>query len=196
MGFPTNETENLMVHDNHVSPRDARPASVDRAEQRAWIGFYERVDRDPALAIEIMALLDTDADSKRRHLALYLSCRQSVRVLKARQARDRRIGELTQSLFRSLVLQPLAITRRLVARAADLLAACAPAGNAAARPPGRAATRAAEPTSDSAGRNVQRPLRGSAQPDRDGPSEQPVHADPERNPMVTEGPTPTVSLRR
>ena len=185
-----------MVHDNHFSPRDARPASVDRAEERAWIGFYERVDRDPALAIEIMALLDTDADSKRRHLALYLSCRQSVRVLKARQARDRRIGELTQSLFRALVLQPLAITRRLVARAADLLAACAPAGNTAARPPGRSATGTAEPTTNTTRRNVQRLLSASAHAERDAACEQPARTDPERNSTVTEGASPTASLRR
>jgi hypothetical protein len=76
-----------MAHDSHVSARDTRPASVDRAEERAWISFYERVDRDPALAIEIMALLDSEPDSKRRLLALYLSCKQSVRFHKAREAR-------------------------------------------------------------------------------------------------------------
>jgi hypothetical protein len=186
-----------MVHDNHVSPRDARPVSVDRAEERAWIGFYERVERDPALAIEIMALLDSEPDSKRRLLALYLSCKQSVRFHKAREARDRRIGELVRLLLRSLIVQPLCTARAIAARAADLIAACAPSGRTVARPASRSASKPAEPTADTAGRNVQRLLRGSAQTERDGPSDPLARAaDPERSSAVTEGAAPAAPLRR
>jgi hypothetical protein len=187
-----------MVHDNHACPRDARPASVDRAEERAWIGFYERVDRDLALAIEIMALLDSEPDSKRRLLALYLSCKQSVRFHKAREARDRRIGELVRLLLRSMIVQPLSTATTLLARAADLLAACAPAGKTVARPSSRSATRSAEPTGDTASRNVQHLLRTSAKTEREGASQPPARAaePPERNSTVTEGAAPTVSVRR
>jgi len=76
-----------------------RRSTIDIEEQRAWVGFYKRVGRDVALAAEVMAQLDGDAEMKRRHLALYLSCKQSIRVHKARQARDKRIGCPRRSNF-------------------------------------------------------------------------------------------------
>lgn len=185
-----------MVHDNHVYQRDARPVSVDRAEERAWIGFYERVDRDPSLAIEIMALLDSDPDSKRRHLALYLCCRQSVRFHRAREARDRRIGELVRLLLRSMIVQPLSTAMGLVARGADLLAACSPAGRSAARTPGRSASGPEPATTDDKGRNVQRLPRGAVPTEHDGASAPSARAvDPERSSAMPEA-APAVALRR
>lgn len=160
-----------MVNDNHASTREGRPASADRAEERAWIGFYDRVDQNPSLAIEIMAQLDADPDSKRRHLALYISCRESVRNHKARQARDRRIGELTQFLFGALVLLPLSATRSVTTRTVDLLVTCVAAIRTLAQP---ASPRAGRPTETDAGRRkVHRLTPTSSTPDRDGQAQMP-----------------------
>lgn len=171
---------------NHVSPRDARPASVERAEERTWIGFYERVDRDPALAIEIMALLDSEPDSKRRLPALYLTCKQSVRHHKAREARDRRKGELVRLLIRSMIVQPLSTGRRFLARVAGVLAACVPISSSAGTAR-RSGSKPGEPRSESASRNVQRLPRGTRQGERDRTSEPRARAaDAERSPPMTE----------
>ncbi|WP_284620528.1 hypothetical protein [Aquabacterium humicola] len=184
-----------MAHDNHVSQRDAPPASVDRAEERAWIGFYERVGRHPALAIEIMAVLDPDPDSKRRHLALYLLCKQSVRCHKAREARDRRIGELVRLVLRALILRPLRATRTAAARAADLIAAFAPVRKTHGRPDGRSASKPAEPATGPACPSVRQLVRGAPQEEGEGLSDLPARgSDPVRNAMAD--PTPAVTLRR
>lgn len=71
----------------------ARRCGIEFEEERAWIGFYHRVGRDPAIAAEVMAQLEADADMKRTHLALYLCCKESLRVHKARQSRHKRIGQ-------------------------------------------------------------------------------------------------------
>ncbi len=83
-----------------------RRSTIDIEEQRAWVGFYRRVGRDVALAAEVMAQLDGDAEMKRRHLALYLSCKQSLRVHKARQARDKRIGQWLRLLVQWTLQRP------------------------------------------------------------------------------------------
>jgi len=74
-----------------MSPEKPRPRAkrcgIEFEEERAWVGFYKRVGRDPAIAAEVMAQLEADVDMKRTHLALYLCCKESLRVHKARQAR-------------------------------------------------------------------------------------------------------------
>jgi hypothetical protein len=144
-----------------------------------------------------MALLDSEPDSKRRLLALYLSCKQAVRFHKAREARDRRIGELVRLLLRSLIVRPLCTAGTIAARAADLIGACAPNGRAVARPASRSASKPAEPGADTVNRKVQRLLRASAQTERDDRAGPPVRdADSERSATATEGAAPTVALRR
>jgi hypothetical protein len=72
-----------------------------------------------------MAQLDGDAEMKRRHLALYLSCKQSLRVHKARQARDKRIGQWLRLLVQWTLQRPAAfvggVTQKAYHRTADVL---------------------------------------------------------------------------
>jgi hypothetical protein len=67
-----------------MSPEKPRPRArrcgIEFEEERAWVGFYKRVGRDPAIAAEVMAQLEADVDMKRTHLALYLCCKESLRV--------------------------------------------------------------------------------------------------------------------
>lgn len=87
-------------------------SGIDQEEERAWVGFYRRVRSDAAVAAEVMAQLDTDPEMKRRHLALYLCCKQSLRTHKARQQRDKRIGQFVRWLFRGLFSAPIRALRR------------------------------------------------------------------------------------
>lgn len=124
-----------------------RRSTIDIEEQRAWVGFYKRVGRDVALAAEVMAQLDGDAEMKRRHLALYLSCKQSLRVHKARQARDKRIGQWLRLLVRWTLQRPAAfvggVTQKAYHRTADVLdeaiAAAPPASPATSKRGARSA---------------------------------------------------------
>ena len=52
-------------------PRPRR-ASLESEEERTWVNFYQRVGRDPAIAGEVLAQLESDPEMKRSHLALYL----------------------------------------------------------------------------------------------------------------------------
>ncbi len=135
-----------------------RRSTIDIEEQRAWVGFYRRVGRDAALAAEVMAQLDGDPEMKRRHLALYLSCKQSLRVHKARQARDKRIGQWLRLLVRWTLQRPAAfvggVTQKAYHRTADVLdeaiAAAPPASPATSkrgsrRAPGRDVDSKTEP---------------------------------------------------
>jgi hypothetical protein len=112
-----------------------RRSTIDIEEQRAWVGFYKRVSRDVALAAEVMAQLDGDAEMKRRHLALYLSCKQSLRVHKARQARDKRIGQWLRLLVQWTLQRPAAlvggVTQKAYHRTADVLDEAIAAANPA-----------------------------------------------------------------
>jgi hypothetical protein len=58
-------------------PRPRR-SGIESEEERAWVGFYRRVGRDPAIATEVMAQLESDPEMKRTHLALYLCCKESL----------------------------------------------------------------------------------------------------------------------
>ena len=62
---------------------------------------------DPAIAAEVMAQLEADVDMKRTHLALYLCCKESLRVHKARQARNKRIGQFVRGLGHALLVRPM-----------------------------------------------------------------------------------------
>ena len=47
-----------------MSPERPRPharrSGIELEEERAWVGFYQRVGRDPAIAAEVMAQLEAD----------------------------------------------------------------------------------------------------------------------------------------
>ena len=86
--------------------RAVRPyrSSLALEEERVWIAFYRRVT-DPAIALEVIQHLDADADLKRIHSALYLSCKESLRRKKARHIRTKRIRSLTRNILGALRLR-------------------------------------------------------------------------------------------
>lgn len=104
----------------------ARRCGIEFEEERAWIGFYRRVGRDAAIAAEVMAQLEADADMKRTHLALYLCCKESLRVHKARQARHKRIGQFVRHLAQAIFVRPLLGLRTRLRRGGDLAVECLP----------------------------------------------------------------------
>jgi len=106
---------------DHPSTRSKR-SDVDREEARAWVGFYRLVRTDVPLATEVIAQLDADPQMKQRHLALYLSCRQSLRRHKLRQQRDKRIGEFVRRICHGIVVAPI----HAFQRGARLAVACLP----------------------------------------------------------------------
>lgn len=117
-----------------MSPSSPRPkprrAGVATEEERAWVSFYRRVGHDEALAAEVLAQLDADAEMKRMHLALYLSCRESLRSQAARERRNARIGQFVRRLLHGLfVAMPKSAGRKLK-HGGDIAVACLPEADA------------------------------------------------------------------
>lgn len=109
-----------------LSRTKPRRTSVATEEERAWISFYQRVGQDSALAAEVLAQLDADIEMKRQHLALYLSCRESLRSSAAREARNARIGGFVRMLLhRVFIAMPRALGIKLK-RGGDIAVACLP----------------------------------------------------------------------
>lgn len=108
-----------------MSPSSLRPkprrTSVATEEERAWISFYQRVGQDATLAAEVLAQLEADVEMKRMHLALYLSCRESLRSHAVREQRNARIGRF--------VVMPRTVGRKLK-RGGDIAVACLPEADA------------------------------------------------------------------
>lgn len=130
-----------MVPDRIVQNHPSRCGTVDVEEQRAWVAFYRRVGRDADLAAEVMVQLASDAEMKRRHLALYLSCQQALRLHRARQARDKRIGQWLRLLVQLTLMRPVAFVgnaaQRAFHRSADVLAEAVIAGQQSAWAPSK-----------------------------------------------------------
>ena len=117
-----------------MTPSSLRPkprrASVATEEERAWISFYQRVGQDAALAAEVLAQLDADIEMKRMHLALYLSCRESLRSHAVREQRNERIGRFVRSMLHGLlVAMPRSVGRKMK-RGGDIAVACLPEADA------------------------------------------------------------------
>lgn len=106
-------------------PRPRR-ASIAAEEERAWIDFYRRVGRDPAIATEVLAQLESDPEMKRLHLALYLCCREALRLHEARRMRNQRLGETVRRLCQALFVRPLHGVQIALHRGGDIVAACLP----------------------------------------------------------------------
>ena len=104
----------------------ARRTSIETEEERAWVGFYRRVGRDPAIATEVMAQLESDPEMKRTHLALYLCCKESLRRHKARQARHQRIGQFVRRLCYGLFVQPWRSLQTGLRHGRDVAVECLP----------------------------------------------------------------------
>ncbi|MDE1544091.1 hypothetical protein PTW32_01575 [Dechloromonas agitata] len=106
-------------------PRPRR-TSLESEEERAWVGFYRRVGRDPAIASEVLAQLESDPEMKRSHLALYLCCKESLRQHKARLARNKRIGQFVRWLCIGLFIRPLHSLQKMWRQGSDLAVECLP----------------------------------------------------------------------
>ncbi|RTL56523.1 MAG: hypothetical protein EKK46_04785 [Rhodocyclaceae bacterium] len=106
-------------------PRSRR-SGIESEEERAWVSFYQRVGRDPAIATEVMAQIESDPEMKRTHLALYLCCKESLRRHKARQARDKRIGQFVRWLCHGLFVQPWRTLQEGLHRGGDIAVECLP----------------------------------------------------------------------
>lgn len=103
-----------------------RRSSIETEEERAWIGFYQRVGRDPVIANEVLAQLESDPEMKRTHLALYLGCKESLRRHKARQARNLRIGLFVRRLCHGLFVRPWRSLQSGLRDGSDLAVECLP----------------------------------------------------------------------
>ncbi len=115
-----------MLNDRpYPAPRKAKRSAVEIEEERAWVRFYRQVGQAD-IAAEVLAQLDADAQARHDHLALYLSCRESLRAHKARTQRNKRIGQFVRQAGRVLVVEPLRALRLKTSRAIDLLVECLP----------------------------------------------------------------------
>lgn len=107
-----------------------RRTAIGAEEERAWVSFYQRARRDPAIAAEVLQQLDADAEMKREHLALYLCCRESLRLHQARETRNQRIGQFVRWMLGGLFVRAPSATRRALGRGGDIAVACLPEATA------------------------------------------------------------------
>ena len=103
----------------------SRRFGVDFEEEKVWISFYRRVG-DAAIAIEVMNQLESDPEMKRRHLALYLRCKETLRTQKARQARNKRIGQFVRKLSSAMFVAPVIAIQQLLHQSGELAVECLP----------------------------------------------------------------------
>lgn len=104
----------------------ARHASIETEEERAWVGFYQRVGRDQVIATEVLAQLESDPEMKRAHLALYLGCKESLRRHKARLVRNQRIGLFVRQVCHELFVRPWRSLQSGLRDGSDLAVECLP----------------------------------------------------------------------
>jgi hypothetical protein len=123
MGVPSFTGANTMFPEKpeKVRPR-AKRFGVEFEEERAWVSFYRRVRHDATLATEVLVQLEADAEMKRTHLALVLCCKEALRAHKARQARDKRIGQFVRWVCHGLFAVPV----RMLRRGGDIAVECLP----------------------------------------------------------------------
>ncbi|KQP23343.1 hypothetical protein [Pseudorhodoferax sp. Leaf267] len=168
----------------HSFRSPAHRPSVQTEEERAWVSFYRRARHDPAIAAEVLAQLDLDPETKRVHLALYLTCRESLRLAEARTARDARIGWCARWIVRTLFVDGPGAVRRTLVRAGDTALACLPADAVDAREPAKAKVRRL--SADPGMRAAKSSFRAQAADARVTPPEAaPVHTDPAQTTAAT-----------
>ena len=131
-------------------PRPKR-SGIESEEERTWVEFYRRVRSDAVLAAEVLAQLDKDAEMKRTHLALFLTCKETIRREKAREARNKRIGYFVRWLAHVLLVQPLNGLRALGGSSRDIAIEMLPEPSSAARMVPRAPGAAADTGTSSLG---------------------------------------------
>ena len=104
----------------------AKRSGVESEEERAWVTFYRRVGHDLAIATEVLAQLEADPEMKRAHLALYLCCKEFLRLHKARLARNKRIGQFVRWVCHGLFVRPAHALRHAGRQGGDLAVECLP----------------------------------------------------------------------
>lgn len=104
----------------HTPKHRPRRKSVMTEEDRAWVSFYRRVGKDPMIAAEVIEQLESDAEMRREHLALYMCCKESLRLHQARAARNRRIGKFVRQWCSAIFFGLPAAMRRMAGRGSDL----------------------------------------------------------------------------
>lgn len=100
-------------------PRPKR-SGIETEEERTWVEFYRRARSDAALAAEVLVQLERDVEMKRSHLALYLSCKETLRREKARQTRNKRIGFFVRWLTHTLLVVPWQALREFGGESRDI----------------------------------------------------------------------------
>lgn len=85
---------------------NARHTLAEVEEDKVWASFY-RHSRDPDLAVELIAHMDKDAESREQHSGLYLRCKQSVRLRRASEARAARVANIIRMVCQLIVLTPV-----------------------------------------------------------------------------------------
>lgn len=113
-----------MSQEKSSRPRSKR-SGVGYEEEKAWVGFYRRVG-NPAIATEVMHQLESDPEMKRAHLALYLRCKESLRMQKVRQARNKRVGQFVRMLCSAVFVAPALAIRKLLRQGGDIAVECLP----------------------------------------------------------------------
>lgn len=103
-----------------------RRSSIETEEERAWVGFYQRVGSDVAIAAEVIAQLESDSEMKRTHLALYLRCKESLRHQKASQARHKRIGQFVRWLCHGMFVRPMQSLHQSLRQGGNIAVECLP----------------------------------------------------------------------
>ena len=103
----------------------SRRFGVDFEEEKAWVSFYRRAG-NPTIATEVMNQLESDPEMKRRHLALYLRCKETLRTQKARQTRNKRIGQLVRMLSSAMFVAPVIAIQQLLHQSGELAVECLP----------------------------------------------------------------------
>ncbi len=159
-------------------PRPRR-SGIEAEEEHAWVEFYRRVRSDAVLAAEVLAQLDKDAEMKRNHLALFLTCKENIRREKAREARNKRIGYFVRWLAHVLLVQPLQSLRALGGTSRDIAIEMLPEPSSQARSAPRALSAAADTGTSSPGEVLPPRRNRKVRPDAPVPAEVGVEkADP------------------
>jgi hypothetical protein len=100
-------------------------ASVVFAEEKAWVGFYDRI-ADSAVAEEVIQYLDSNPDERHQHPALYLRAKESMRRNEQRLRRAQRIGRFVRSVVGIVVIGPVSLVAGLLRGGRQIGLECLP----------------------------------------------------------------------
>ena len=107
--------------ENALPPAQFNTRSKRRTgeEDRAWALLYASVGR-ASTAEEVVKQLDADIEARRRHLALYLRAKTTLRERRIADARNQRIGEFLRSVVAIVVVGPIRLLRSLMSTGSDV----------------------------------------------------------------------------